>query len=66
MGVRLILNKWRPESQKRVQTIGGGTSGALPDIDQLRERFAPRTPQMPEVQVVLPATAVYDQLLEAV
>lgn len=41
-------------------------SGALPDIDQLRERFAPRTPQMPEVQVVLPATAVYDQLLEAV
>lgn len=41
-------------------------SGALPDIDQLRERFAPRTPQMPEVQVVLPTTAVYDQLLEAV
>lgn len=41
-------------------------AGVLPDIDQLRERFAPRTPQMPEVRVVLPATAVYDQLLEAV
>jgi transposase InsO family protein len=39
--------------------------GVLPDIEQLRERFAPRTPQMPQVQVVLPATAVYDQLLEA-
>ncbi|HJW10974.1 MAG TPA: IS21 family transposase, partial [Albitalea sp.] len=36
----------------------------LPDIDELRGRFAPRQPQMPEVQVVLPAAAVYDQLLE--
>jgi transposase InsO family protein len=38
--------------------------GELPDIDELRGRFAPRQPQMPDVQVVLPAAAVYDQLLE--
>ena len=37
----------------------------LPDIDELRHRFAPRQPTMPEVQVVLPATDVYDELLEA-
>jgi hypothetical protein len=39
--------------------------GELPDIDVLRERFAPRTALMPEVQVVMPAAAVYDELLEA-
>ncbi|MCG3190491.1 MAG: hypothetical protein LKCHEGNO_03224 [Burkholderiaceae bacterium] len=38
--------------------------GAVPDIDDLRERFVPREPQMPSVQVVLPTTVVYDQLLE--
>ena len=37
----------------------------LPDIDALRERFAPRPMLAPVVQVVLPATAVYDELLEA-
>ncbi len=37
----------------------------LPDIDALRERFAPRPPTMPDVQVELPSTAVYDELLEA-
>jgi hypothetical protein len=37
----------------------------LPDIDELRHRFVPRQPAMPEVQVVLPATDVYDELLEA-
>ena len=37
----------------------------LPDIDALRERFAPRPPAMPDVQVQLPSTAVYDELLEA-
>jgi hypothetical protein len=37
----------------------------LPDIEQLRARFAPRVPLMPDVQVVLPATAVYDELLGA-
>jgi transposase InsO family protein len=35
----------------------------LPDIDRLRERFAPRPTSMPTVQVVLPAAAVYDELL---
>lgn len=39
--------------------------GELPDIDALRQRFAPRQPSMPDVQVVLPPTAVYDELLEA-
>ena len=37
----------------------------LPSIDELRERFAPRPMLAPVVQVVLPATAVYDELLEA-
>jgi hypothetical protein len=39
--------------------------GELPDIDELRERFAPRPTLVPVVQVVLPAAAVYDELLEA-
>lgn len=38
---------------------------ALPDIGALRARFAPRTTEMPEVQVVVPEAAVYDELLEA-
>ena len=38
---------------------------ALPDIQALRERFAPRTPEMPSVQVLLPSVAQYDELLEA-
>jgi len=37
----------------------------LPDIDVLRERFAPRSSTMPDVQVQLPPTSVYDELLEA-
>ncbi len=37
----------------------------LPDIDALRERFAPRPTWMPTVQVVIPAAAVYDELLAA-
>lgn len=37
----------------------------VPDIERLREQFAPRPTLMPVVQVVLPATAVYDDLLEA-
>jgi transposase InsO family protein len=36
----------------------------LPDIEALRTRFAPRPPSMPLVTVVLPAAAVYDELLE--
>ena len=40
-------------------------SDELPDIDVLRERFTPRQPTVPDVQVVLPSTSVYDELLEA-
>jgi len=40
-------------------------SNGLPNIDELRERFAPRPTRMPVVQVVMPPTAVYDELLEA-
>jgi transposase InsO family protein len=40
-------------------------SGELPDIDVLRQRLAPRPPAMPEVEVVLPSSSVYDELLEA-
>ena len=36
----------------------------LPDVDALRERFAPRPSQVPCVQVLLPAAAIYDALLE--
>jgi hypothetical protein len=39
--------------------------GELPDIEVLRERFAPRPQAMPEVLVELPSTALYDELLEA-
>ena len=38
----------------------------LPDIEALRKRFAPRSPHAPSVQVVLPAAAVYNALLERV
>lgn len=37
----------------------------LPDIDVLENRFAPRPAQMPQVIVMLPSAAVYDELLEA-
>ena len=37
----------------------------VPSIEALREQFAPRPTWMPVVQVVLPAAAVYDELLEA-
>lgn len=37
----------------------------VPDIDVLREQFAPRPALMPVVQVILPSAAVYDELLEA-
>jgi len=35
----------------------------LPEIESLRERFAPRPALMPTVQVMLPAIAVYDALI---
>lgn len=38
--------------------------GEVPDIGVLRQRFAPMPTSMPDVQVVLPSTSVYDELLE--
>lgn len=38
--------------------------GELPEIEALRERFAPRPALMPTVQVVLPALAGYDVLID--
>jgi transposase InsO family protein len=43
----------------------GQARDELPDIEVLRERFAPRSLTMPEVHVQLPPTSVYDELLEA-
>jgi hypothetical protein len=40
-------------------------SGELPDIEVLKDRFAPRPAQMPQVVVEVPSVAVYDELLEA-
>jgi hypothetical protein len=37
----------------------------LPDIEGLRRRLAPRQRLMPEVRVVPPSAADYDELLEA-
>ncbi len=39
--------------------------GKLPDLEDLRTRFAPRAPQMPSVAIRLPSLAVYDALMEA-
>jgi hypothetical protein len=39
--------------------------GGLPDLAALRARFAPPSPALPEVRVVLPAVASYDALLPA-
>ena len=38
-------------------------AGELPDIKQLREEFAPRTVELPQVIVELPAVSRYDALL---
>lgn len=37
----------------------------LPDIEQLRNEFAPRSAALPAVTVVLPSLAAYDELREA-
>ena len=38
-------------------------AGELPDVKRLREEFAPRTAELPQVQVSLPPVSVYDALL---
>lgn len=40
------------------------TAGELPNLEQLREEFAPRQPQCPHVLVELPSAALYDTLLD--
>jgi hypothetical protein len=38
-------------------------AGRLPDLDELRRRFAPDNPSSPPVNVVLPSASTYDALL---
>jgi hypothetical protein len=38
-------------------------TGELPDVKRLREEFAPRTPELPQITVEIPAASVYDGLL---
>lgn len=40
-------------------------AGELPDLEQLKQEMAPRPALCPQVKVVLPALASYDQLLRA-
>jgi hypothetical protein len=37
--------------------------GELPDVKALREEFAPRKSELPQITVVMPAASVYDALL---
>lgn len=38
-------------------------AGELPDVKGLREEFAPRKAELPQITVVIPAASVYDALL---
>jgi hypothetical protein len=38
-------------------------AGELPDLKRLRAEFAPRTPELPQITVEIPAASVYDALL---
>ncbi len=38
-------------------------AGELPDLNRLREEFAPRKPELPQITVEIPAASVYDVLL---
>ena len=38
-------------------------TGELPDVKALRDEFAPRKPELPQITVVMPAASVYDALL---
>jgi hypothetical protein len=38
-------------------------AGELPDVKRLREEFAPRKTEVPQVRVEIPAASVYDALL---
>ena len=38
-------------------------AGELPDLKRLREEFAPRKPELPQITIEIPAASVYDALL---
>ena len=38
-------------------------TGVLPDVKRLREEFAPRKTELPQVTVEIPAASIYDALL---
>jgi hypothetical protein len=38
-------------------------AGELPDVKALREEFAPRKAELPQITVVMPAASIYDALL---
>ena len=38
-------------------------AGELPDLQQLRAEFAPRTIELPQIAIELPAASQYDALL---
>jgi hypothetical protein len=38
-------------------------AGELPDVKQLREEFAPRKSELPQITVEIPAASIYDALL---
>ena len=38
-------------------------AGELPDVERLREEFAPRTAELPHVRVEMPSVGIYDALL---
>jgi hypothetical protein len=38
-------------------------AGELPDMKRLREEFAPRSAELPQITVEIPAASIYDALL---
>ena len=57
--------KWQlPDRYELIDAIPRTSTGKFWKL-KLRERFAPRVPKMPNVQVELPSMAQYDELLEA-
>ena len=55
--------KRKPQAFKGLAFRESLASGELPDIRRLREEFAPRTSQVPQVTVEIPPVSRYDALL---
>jgi len=55
--------KRKPQAFKGLAFRESLASGELPDIRRLREEFAPRTSQVPQVTVEIPPVSHYDALL---